>query len=258
MKQLILFSVSIFPIILLGKWIYDKDKEKEPFELLAKLFLAGMGSCFITIVLTYILGSIFPFFTLEIKNLNIVTLIPYVFIGVALIEEFSKWIVAYIISYNDSEFNQIYDAIVYTTFVALGFAFFENLLYVYKGGVSTGIARSVLAVPGHLCDGIFMGYYLGLAKQAKTNNNKKLETKNKLFSLIIPVVLHGVYDYCLFTENQIFLLLFFCFLSFLFYQARNKIRQFVSLGNITIKNQYCINCGSKLEGKYCTNCGKEK
>ena len=103
MKQLILFSVSIFPIILLGKWIYDKDKEKEPFELLVKLFLAGMGSCFITIVLTYILGSIFRFFTLEIKNLNIVTLIPYVFIGVALIEEFSKWIVAYIISYNDSE-----------------------------------------------------------------------------------------------------------------------------------------------------------
>ena len=54
--------------------------------------------------------------------------------------------------------------IVYASFVALGFACFENILYVSDSGIVTGLIRAVTAVPGHVCDGILMGSYLALAK----------------------------------------------------------------------------------------------
>ena len=48
--------------------------------------------------------------------------------------------------------------------VALGFAAFENVKYVYSYGFATGLVRAVTAVPGHAIFGVFMGYFYGYAK----------------------------------------------------------------------------------------------
>ena len=50
------------------------------------------------------------------------------------------------ISYNDNAFNEYYDAILYCVFVALGFACFENLLYVYQNGISILIIADVYSL----------------------------------------------------------------------------------------------------------------
>ena len=44
-------------------------------------------------------------------------------------------------------------------------------MYVYENGFVVGIVRALLAVPGHACDGLFMGYYLGLSKTGQLYNN---------------------------------------------------------------------------------------
>lgn len=226
---LILLLLSIAPVVFFGFLIYNRDREKEPTETLIKLFFCGVGSTFLTLLITYILTMIFPFFGYEMDQLNILTLIPYVFIGVALVEEFCKWIFVYKLEYNDQEFNHLYDGIVYATFVSLGFACFENILYVFSYGIQTAIVRALLAVPGHLCDGIMMGYYLSLAKAALFNNNKSLSKRNLLFSLAVPTVAHGLYDYLLFASdisgNSIFILLFLIFVVFFFVLASKKVKQ---------------------------------
>ena len=85
-------------------------------------------------------------------QMNFIQLLFYVFVVIALVEEASKWFFVYKISYNHNEFDSLYDMIVYASFVALGFACFENILYVYSSGIVTGFVRAVSAVPGHVCE----------------------------------------------------------------------------------------------------------
>ncbi len=255
--ELILFAVSALPVVLVGGYIYKIDKNKEPWKMLLKLFLGGMFSIVLTLILSFLLKLVFPFFADE-TLLNNIELIVFVFIGVALIEEFSKWIMLYVLSYNDRDFDEFYDMIIYGVFVALGFAFFENLFYVYEGGIGTGILRAILTVPGHACDGVFMGYFLGLAKVTAIKGKKSDETKYKLLSLLVPVLLHGFYDYCLFVSNLEFIGLFLIFVILLFVFSVKKVKRVSKMGvRVRFKNRFCTNCGTPVKSQFCPNCGNE-
>ena len=100
-----LFWISVLPIIIIGNYIYQKDKNKEPKELLIKLFIGGIGSCFITLFLSIILKQLVPYISADASNLSPLKLLIHVYIGVGLIEEFSKWIIVYLVSYNNKEFE---------------------------------------------------------------------------------------------------------------------------------------------------------
>lgn len=260
----LLFFLSLFPIVIIGYFIYRADKiEKESTKILLRVFLGGILATFITLILSGFLEMAIPFFsTSNEENLNLITLIPYYFIGVALIEEFSKWIFVYLFCWKSKEFNYLYDAIVYCVFASLGFAALENILYVFlNGGVGVGIMRSFLAVPGHAFFAVFMGYYLGLSKLTKLNNNEKKSRKYFVMSIIIPVLLHGTYDYLLgaCAFNGLFFLLFIVFVILLYIYGVKMVRRMsgihVSMYN-NLPKKYCSNCGTIMENDFCTNCGK--
>lgn len=161
-----------------------------------------------------------------------------------MVEESCKWIMFYKIAYNSNEFDEIYDMIVYSIFVSLGFAFIENLLYVYGNGITTGIMRTILAVLGHACFGVFMGYYLGLVKQSYWNNRKNLSIKYVLLSIIISIIMHGIYDYCLFTSNFIFIIIFLTFVIVAYVFSAKKIKRMSSINRkMRYKDNYCPICG---------------
>ena len=276
-----LLFLSVLPSIALGVMIYKKDiVEKESPGLLFKLFLGGaIGSVILTLLLSTVLEPIIP--DLEDSNNNFIYLAITTFFKVALVEEFSKWIFLKKITWKNKEFNYIYDAIVYAVFVALGFATIENIIYVLgsEGGISIAILRAILSVPGHAFDGVFMGYYYGLAKQAKINDNIKLFKRNMIFSLLIPVVFHFIFDYLLLSENSILLILYLVFIILLYINAFKRINK---LSNITerldknddinnnsyniveatyqtntINHRYCTNCGNLVDGNFCSVCGKK-
>ena len=54
-----------------------------------------------------------------------------------------------------------------------------------------------------------MGYFLGLAKYYDLNKNPSMRNKNIALSIIVPTLMHGVYDFLLLTENLMFILIFF-------------------------------------------------
>ena len=74
----------------------------------------------------------------------------------------------------------------------------ENILYVSDAGIKIGLLRAITAVPGHVCDGILMGSYLSVAKINQIKGNYELSKKYKILSLVIPVITHGIYDFCYF------------------------------------------------------------
>lgn len=256
--EVILFLTSALPVFLIGLFIYKKDREKEPVRLLIKLFIGGISSCFLVLMISPIIDAIIPILGADSSKLNLLELAINIFIGVALIEEGCKWLMVYLISYKDSSFDHLYDAILYGVFVALGFAFFENLMYVYQGGISTGILRAILAVPGHACDGMIMGYYLGLAKMADLNGQRKQMHKNIVLSILMPTIVHGIYDYCLTYGNVLFLLIFLVFIVLLYIYSLKKVKEVSSITTkMKYKDNFCPVCGHKVESNYCPICGRK-
>ena len=258
---ILLIIISILPVIIFGDYIYSSDKNKEPIKLVAKFFLLGILSGIIVILFSFLMELFVPSINIDIdsNNINYLTLFFRTFIYIGFVEELSKWIFTYKLGYNNKEFDEMYDMIVYAVFTALGFALLENLFYVFlDGGIAIGISRGLLSVPGHMCFGIFMGYYLSMAKYASFNGNYKLESINKIKSILIPTILHGVYDYCCFAGSY-FVFIFFIFIIFLYILSYRKMKYTLSIVNkVRYSNNYCSNCGTKIVGKYCINCGLEQ
>lgn len=257
-RAIMLLLFAILPVYLICLYVYKKDQDKESRNLLSKLFVCGVVSCIPALILELFVGA---FFGAE-ENMDFVTLFIYVVISIALIEEICKWFFLYKISYNHHEFDHIYDAIVYSVFVSLGFAVFENIFYIIDGGFVTAFFRAVSAVPGHACYAIAMGNYFGLAKMASVNGNIELEKKNLMLSVVVPTILHGLYDFCLLTGNFLFLLVFLAMLVFVYVYSIKTVKKMSNVPNNFIVKQefirifkYCPKCGTKSVGRYCIKCG---
>lgn len=270
----ILLFLAIIPVVIICTYIYRKDKNKEPGSLLVKLFGLGIISCFLVLILSSIVFKIFPFMQNEVEQMNFFETMAYAFIGVALIEELCKWYMTYKGAYSHNEYDEVYDGIVYAVYVSLGFAFFENILYVLgNNSISVGISRGLLAVPGHACDAVFMGYYLSLAKMYSYKGNKKQEKKSLILSIIVPTILHGIYDFCLFSQIDILLLTFFIFVITIYILSIKKIKQLAGQSKpktethqtavyqqynnpASQQQRFCPTCGIQVgDSNFCRNCG---
>ena len=181
--------LAILPIILIGLFFYLKDTLKEPIKLLRNLFLCGIVSAILVISISYITLLIFPNYN-DMKNASFLKIFTYSFFFVAFFEELTKWFMVYKISFKHKDFDQMYDIILYSVFVSLGFSFLENLIYIAPAinGLTLAIFRSLTAIPAHVSFGVFIGYYLSFYKK---NNNKKY----LYLSIIVPIILHGFYDF---------------------------------------------------------------
>ena len=127
-------------------------------------------------------------------------------------EELGKFVVMKLRTWKSPEFNYTYDAIVYAVAASLGFAALENIMYVFtNGGFSTAILRALTAVSGHAVFGVFMGVHYGLAKRAKARGDKGTETRELFLAYLIPVLIHGFYDFCLSAEGWFWIVIFFIF-----------------------------------------------
>lgn len=200
--------IAFLPVFLIGLYIYKKDTEKEPIKLLLNLLLRGIGAAFLTVIISSLLETFTPFLNVDdITTLNVFERLFYVFISIALIEEGVKYLFLYKFTYNNKEFDTSFDMIVYSTFVSLGFALFENIIYVYDGGFHLGIYRALTAIPLHASCGIIMGAFLSIAKVYDVYKVKEV-FKYKLLALITPVLVHGIYDYFAMSNNS-FALIFF-------------------------------------------------
>lgn len=228
MSSILLF-LAVIPVVVICTYIYNKDKNKEPWGLLIKLFVLGIASCFLVLAVSEVVFKVIPFLGKELEYMSFFEIMAYAFIGVALIEELCKWIMVYFGSYHHKAYDEVYDGIVYCVYVSLGFAFFENLLYVFgEQSIVVGISRGLLAVPGHACDAVFMGYYLSLAKVYASQGKKDLERKNLVLSIIVPTILHGIYDFCLMSGIEVLILVFFVFVIVMYITAIKKIKLLAS------------------------------
>lgn len=187
-----LFALAIIPVIALLIFIYVKDKnEKEPIGLLIGIFFAGLATC-ITALIGEAIGSAIldAIFSYE----SALKAFIFAMLVVGPVEEMGKYLALRLITWKSKHFNYSYDAIVYAVFSSLGFAAIENVGYVFTGGIGTAFLRMFTSIPGHACFAVFMGYFYSKAKYASLTNNKKDYSKYNALSMIIPIIIHGLYD----------------------------------------------------------------
>lgn len=246
--------VAILPVILIGMYIYFKDKEREPLYILFVLLIGGTLSATTTLSVNSMIDIFLPLATTPIGEMNTIEILLYSFVVVSVTEELSKIFYLYIFSYNCKENNYSFDMIVYGVFSALGFALIENLLYVLSYGTETGILRGLTAIPLHACTGALMGEYLGKAKKRELRGDNP--TKYKLLAIIIPICIHGMYDFCAYTGTFEYLIMVITSIITLTVIIVNKSSK--TDVKIVFENQYCSNCGTKVVAPYCKKCGKKQ
>ena len=187
---MVLLAIAAAPVLVLLFWFYHKDKyNKEPLHM---LFFAFLGGCF-SVVPTLLIGALWQNAGFKQEGSNLY-LAFYAFIVVALTEDSCKYLFVRRIM-RKSYVDEPYDAIIYCVMVSMGFAFVENLLYVFQEGFNVGVLRAFTAIPAHATFATIMGYYLG---RAKFFGNEYLNT---FAGIAGAVIMHGLYDYFLFIEN---------------------------------------------------------
>lgn len=209
-----LLLLALAPVIIIALYIYFRDKyEKEPIQLLLLSLLAGG---IIVIPISYAEKLI-----LAIGNdfEGVISGGWDAFMVAALCEEAFKFIALYLLIWRNRAFNEKFDGIVYATFISLGFAGVENVIYVFGNGISTGLTRAITAVPAHAIFGISMGFFFGLAKfyPKKRSNYLKI-------SFLLPFLLHGVYDFILMAGLNYLFILFVPFIVYLWIFGFKKMK----------------------------------
>ncbi|MBL0741730.1 PrsW family glutamic-type intramembrane protease [Chryseolinea lacunae] len=186
MNVLTLLALALAPGCAIMLYIYLKDKhEREPIGLLALSFGYGLLSVLVTLFISFPVDSF-----LLLKENDVVQQFFNAFFKVALIEEFSKFIFVRFILYNNKNFNEPFDGIVYAVMVSMGFATLENIIYVFQYGFATGVLRVFTAVPAHATFAVLMGFFLGKAKFSKRHG-----LLLSALALFAAALFHGAYDY---------------------------------------------------------------
>lgn len=198
---LVTIAVATLPIFLLLYYFWHKDYgEKEPFYLMKRVFFWGIFAvipvAFLELILEDMVYSIWA-------QPPLAYWLAMPFLLVALPEELAKFFVVKKVAYDHHKFNEVMDGISYCIVASMGFAAFENIVYIFEFGIGTGILRAFTAVPAHALFSGIMGYYIGMAKF-----EKKKQLTNSLLrkGLIAGIFFHGLYDFLLLSGIPILII----------------------------------------------------
>ncbi len=246
MNIFILSAVTFIPAVLLCFYVYVKDRaEKEPIWLLLLLFFMGavvyMPAYYCENLLVCVVDKAFvPYIEFSLTGVaqyvsgtaHAAHMLSINFIAIALVEELFKWLVLFLITFKNKNFNSLFDGVVYSVFVAVGFAFIENIRYGIVDGWDFFILRTVTNLPTQVAFSVVMGCFYTLwhtYKLAKKREKKLIASgvvENKkpfvsapfiVLSFLAPVLLHGVYTFVRdFSSSLIAVVLFYAFIVLLY------------------------------------------
>lgn len=194
-----IIAAALLPVVIALYIIYKNDeKNPEPTGQLMKALLFGVLSAPLSGLISGPLGAL-GFFSED--STTVVGRFAFAFFGAAVPEECMKLIMLWLVVRNNRYFDEHFDGIVYAVCIGMGFAGLENVIYLfnnYENWMGVGIARALMAIPGHFFFAILMGYFYSLAHFTSD------EAKRRRYMMLMigaPVVAHGLYDALLMVQQ---------------------------------------------------------
>ena len=211
---LIYLTAAVLPAIILGVYVYRKDKrDQEPVALLAACLLMGVCAAFASIALEALGMTALSVY--QIDQTTPLGIMALAFGVVAVVEEGTKLFFLYLKTWKNPAFDYKFDGIIYAVFVSLGFAAFENIKYVFSYGLAVALPRAVLAIPGHMTFAVVMGVFYGRVKYLE-NHGQPGKWLHIFLGWFFAVLLHGFYDTCAMLGTAESSLVFTVFIIFMY------------------------------------------
>jgi len=189
---------GILPSLIWLSFYLRRDVNPEPKLMILKIFCYGM---LVTLPAIFLETAIFGEFS-KLNFSSSVIFILDIFLGVALVEEFLKFLVVKEKVLRDPEFDEPIDAMIYMIIAALGFAAGENILILlplhslsgYPAFFSEIFGVSLLRFLGatflHALASAIIGFFIGLSLRPR-----RKEWSLIFFGLILAILLHGLYNF---------------------------------------------------------------
>lgn len=185
----VILAAALLPAVVLMVIMLIRDKEHpEPPRLLLKGVLFGIMSVLVSLTISTPLSALtgtldnYSTFFGAMWNAFALAAIP---------EECAKLFCLWLLLRKNPYFDEHLDGIVYAVCVGLGFAAFENVMYVFQAGedwATTALLRGILSVPAHFFFAVLMGYYYSLVHFGHHPR------RNAVWVLFAPILAHGIFD----------------------------------------------------------------
>ncbi len=214
--------IAVIPALILCGYVFYKDRiEREPIGLLAILFAAGaigfVPAYFAQKGIISLIDSAFAkeyvfspegLISFASKTTEWTHSAICAFVGFSLAQIVIKWCLLYFITRKNKNFNYLFDGIVYSVFLSLGFAVAENISFVIQNDLELLGAKLITSIPCHLFIGILMGYYYTMWNARFTANtiesrmieagvvkedNIRSSAPWLIISIFIPLLVNGIY-----------------------------------------------------------------
>lgn len=200
---------ALAPAVVLLIMIVKRDSARpEP----RKWLLGSVGLGVLAGVLVILLGLLSVIPSIEVDSLF--SAFYCAFASAAIPEECLKLCMLALIANRCKHFDEFFDGVVYAVCIGMGFAAFENILYVFNDDdwVVISVSRALLAVPAHYFFAVIMGsFYAAFFDKSRRRHYM-------LLAIGMPVLAHGLYDTLCFsidistTFSTVVLIAFFvCF-----------------------------------------------
>src|SRR3954470_14447177 len=195
---------AVAPALLVLWLLIATDERPGPPGLVWAAFLLGAGSISL-LGLARALFAAIPGLTDDPTW----AMVLHAVFGIAAPEELVKISVILAVSTQRARTADPMDTVVYGAAAGLGFAAYENLVYLlqYPDMWRTlAVLRSVLTVPFHGALGVIAGAYIAIARAGRALGAHRRDTmafiRTPLLVVLAPITLHACYDLPLLTLQQ--------------------------------------------------------
>ena len=180
------------PLLWLWFWLKEDKRRPEPRKLLVLSFFAGALSAIFVI----------PFQAIGAKFLVPGFVLLFIWAG---LEELAKLGVAFFVDFRRRTYDEPVDAMVYLLTVALGFAAFENVLFLLKsygdGGLVTGLLTASMRFLGatllHVLSSSVLGGIIAMVF-CKKRSEKLLYL---IVGLFAATTLHTLFNFFIINQD---------------------------------------------------------
>ncbi|MCB0794166.1 MAG: PrsW family intramembrane metalloprotease [Flavobacteriales bacterium] len=122
----------------------------------------------------------------------------YAFLAIGLIEEGAKLIPLLFIWLTTEEVNEPFDMVLYASISALGFAFVENINYLYITDLGAVMGRTLYASVAHMTFSSIIGYGIAISLH---HQHRWLALRIVIY-LFVAAAAHGFYDFWLLSDSR--------------------------------------------------------
>ena len=190
----------LLPILFWSYYHYHKDRHlPEPVGHLVLTFVLGMLAAAVSKGLYIALGWVsLRYDAVLLADTSTIGLFAYSMLAIGPIEEFAKILPFVLVVIRFSEFDEPIDGIIYASFIALGYAAVENILYLQFLTPIEAAARGFASPVVHILFASIWGYTIGCAH---------LRGESLLVGIVkgflLAAICHGLYDFIVLQNSMI-------------------------------------------------------